>query len=310
MRRFALVLALASALVAAPAFAQVSATDAALAEKLFEDGRQLMAKRRYEEACAKLTESQRLDGGVGTLLNLGECFEKAGKVASAWATYHQAEAAATRDGQRKRASFAAARAKALAPALSYLVIEADPSVQVTCDGRSVGASSLGSAMPFDAGIHTIEAIAMGKKPWSSSVELAPKATQRIVVPALEPEPVTPVVPPPVPPPVVVRATAPKAPSTTQRTVGIALGAAGVVGVGLGTFFGLRARSLNGDANARCGPTTCDREGFQLTSDAKDQATLSTIAFTLGAVALAGGLVLYLTAPRRSAQVAFAPAFVF
>ncbi len=143
---------IASALLVRPALAQISAGDAALAEKLFDDARQLMAKKAYPEACPKLAESERLDPGVGTLLNLGDCYEKSGKVASAWATYREAEGASVRDGQKKRATFAASRAKALEPSLPYLVIEmpANVGASVTCDGKAVGATSLGTPMPFDA----------------------------------------------------------------------------------------------------------------------------------------------------------------
>lgn len=288
-------------LAPAPAFAQVAATDAALAEKLFEDGRKLMAQQRYEEACAKLSESQRLDPGVGTLLNLGECFEKNGKIASAWATYREAEAVATRDGQKKRATFAAAHAKALAPGLSYLVIDASGQVQITCDGRDIG-SSLSTPLPFDPGAHRIEARATGFRPWSTAVDLAPKATLRVHVPALEPEVVVPppvVVVPPPPPPAPV--------SRTPRYVAIGVGAVGVVGLGLGTFFGLRAKSLNDDAD--CDPSTCTRAGARAVDDAQTQATFSTIAFAVGAVAVVGAVVLYVTAPRTGLR-AFTNPFVF
>jgi hypothetical protein len=288
--------------VSGASFAQVSATNAALAEKLFEDARQLMAQQKYGEACAKLAESERLDPGVGTLLNLGECYEKSGKVASAWATYREAEGAAAREGQKKRASFAGSRARALAPDLSYLVVEtASPPAGLTirCDGKAIGGTSLGTPMPFDAGTHHVEAQAPGRRPWSTSVELAVKSTIRVAIPDLEvaPEPPDSARVPPVeksPPPPDPASSS----GTAQRVTGVALGVVGLVGVGVGSYFGLRAKDLHDDAESNhCTPVSCTQLGANLTSDARENATLSTVAFSVGAAALAAGVILYLVAPK-------------
>ena len=287
------------------ASAQVSASDAALAEKLFEDARQLMAQQRFAEACPKLVDSQRLDPGIGTLLNLGECFEKSGKIASAWATYREAEAAATREGQKKRAAFAGTRARALTPELSYLVIEAPdaPSgLTITCDDKPIGETSVGSPMPFDAGLHKLEARAPGHRPWEREVDLGLKATVRVTVPALEAAPE----PPPAPAPAAVVVIAPppggeaRSSGSAQRVTGLALGGLGLVGAGLGTWFGLRAKDLHDEAESlHCDPVSCTATGAAMTSDARDNATVSTVAFAVGAAALVAGAILYFTAPSAS-----------
>ena len=290
---------IASTLLVWPARAQVSAGDAALAEKLFDDARQLMAKKAYAEACPKLAESERLDPGVGTLLNLGDCYEKSGKIASAWATYREAEGASVRDGQKKRAAFATGHAKALEPSLSYLVVSTPPglAVSVTCDGKAIGATSLGTPMPFDAGPHHLEATAPGRLPWARDVELAVKATVRVPI-ELTDAPVATVVAPRAP--TVVAARRPASDGHGQRVLGVVAGGLGIVGLGVGSYFGLRAKSTNDDADAHCSASTCTREGGQLTSDARGQATASTVFFAVGAVALAAGIVLYLTAPHARA----------
>lgn len=315
LRRVAIGLVLgASLLVAQTSFAQVSATDAALAEKLFQDGRALMAQKKFADACAKLAESQRLDPGVGTLLNLAECFEKNGQVASAWATYREADAAATREGQKKRTVYAVARVKALTPELSYLTVEAPAAapagLRVTCDGKAIGAATMGSPMPFDAGPHRVEATAPGRHTWSKSVDLSPKSSLKVSVPDLEVEAPPPPPPEPVRPPpaaVLVPAAPPPAPdqgssSPAQRVTGVILGAVGIAGIGVGSYFGIRAMGNHNDAeNNHCSAVSCDPTGGSLNDDARGQATISTIAFAAGGVMLVAGAILYFTAPAGAGK---------
>src|SRR5262245_37563455 len=52
--------------------------DAAAAEALFREGRQLMDSGAIAQACVKFEESLRLDPALGTMLNLAVCEERAG----------------------------------------------------------------------------------------------------------------------------------------------------------------------------------------------------------------------------------------
>jgi len=71
----------------------------------------------------------------------------------------------------------------------------------------------------------------------------------------------------------------------------------VVGVVVGSVFGLKASSDWDDAQADCTPyPKCGPKGAQLGEDASDAATISTIAFVVGGAAIAGGVILWLTAP--------------
>src|SRR6188508_1232334 len=71
----------------------------AAAEALFIEGRRLVAEGKTAEGCAKFAESQALDPGVGTLLNLARCYERIGRTASAWTTYREAASRAQAAGQ-------------------------------------------------------------------------------------------------------------------------------------------------------------------------------------------------------------------
>src|SRR5688572_14112375 len=67
------------------------ARDPAAAEALYRAGRDAAKKGDWDSACAKFAESQRLDPAPGTLLNLADCEERRGLIASAWTHYVEAE---------------------------------------------------------------------------------------------------------------------------------------------------------------------------------------------------------------------------
>ena len=69
MARELRVLVLAGACTLVPTLAHGQGSEA-LAQKLFDDAVELMENGRFAEACPKLSESQRIDPGGGTLLNL------------------------------------------------------------------------------------------------------------------------------------------------------------------------------------------------------------------------------------------------
>ncbi len=285
-----------------------SGADKAAAEDLFRAAKSLADAGNHAGACPKFELSQRLDPGIGTLLYLADCYEKTGRYASAWATFLEAAAAARAAGQADREQLARELAGALEPKLSKLaiVVEATsdvPGLQVTRDGAPVDRGLWGIASPVDAGPRRIEAKAPGKLTWSSVVDVKGTQPVSVSVPPLADAPVTPAGPAPAP----VAATAPAGAVTPapaeadrgsgQRTLGYVVGGLGVVGLGVGAVFGLQAKSKNDEADSHCGKDgLCDDEGVTLGEDALAAATLSTIAFGIGAAGVVGGLVLIVTAP--------------
>src|SRR5437762_4686516 len=116
------VLALGAFVAPRGAWGQSGETSRTAAETLFIEAKKLMEAKRFDEACPKFADSQRLDPGVGTLLNLALCYERQGKVASAWSTYRDAASAARTAGQADRENMARQRASALEPRLSRLTV--------------------------------------------------------------------------------------------------------------------------------------------------------------------------------------------
>ena len=302
-----------------PRAARAQGTDKALAEELFRQGQTLMQEKRYAEACPKLAESQRLDPGTGTLLNLGVCHEREGKLATAWAEYNEVITFAQRDGRQDRVAYAKERIQAVEPRLARLKIELapgaeTPGLEIRLDGNLVGRPALGVAAPVDPGPHEVSASAPGKRAWKSSA-IAPDGagSVAILVPVLEDAPAEETAPAA---PVVATQGSPSAdqrPSDgkTQRVVAYVLGGVGIVGIGVGTVFGLNAISKNKESNENgCNGNECTSAAAETRRDAQSAGTISTVAFVVGGAALAGGVVLFFTAPRRksgmTARVTLAP----
>jgi tetratricopeptide (TPR) repeat protein len=175
-----------------PAAAQTE-TRAAVAEALYRQARDLMAAGKYDEACPKFAESQRLDPATGTLLNLAACHEKQGRFATAWLEYSDAQMAARRDAREDRVEYARARAHELEPKLSRLTLSLapgadDPALNIELDGASVGRAVIGAPTPVDPGRHTVRVSAPGKNPWSASIEIGVTEQQSLVIPPLETAP--------------------------------------------------------------------------------------------------------------------------
>jgi hypothetical protein len=84
----------------------------------------------------------------------------------------------------------------------------------------------------------------------------------------------------------------------QRIVGLVAGGVGVVGLGLGAVFGVLASSSWKTAQSECPDHTgCSPQAMNDRSHAVTDATASTVGFIAGGALLAGGLTLFLTAPK-------------
>jgi len=289
------------------AHAQESAADKAAADALFKEGRKLLAAKNYDQACPKFAESFKLSERLGTLLNLATCHEEQGKTASAWAEFNEATALAKKDKDKKREKYARKHADDLEKRLARISFALPDSLRdavLELDGTEVGAGVRGTALPIDPGTHQIEVKAPGKKSWSTTIEVKDEpGTTKIEVPELESEtepasaPATTTAAPSGDAP----ATQPKTASEGSNTLGwVALGV-GVVGVGVGSYFGLATFSKKKDSEDHCGEAIgqsdanrCDATGVDLRDQAKSAATLSTIGFAVGAVGVGAGVYLLAT----------------
>ena len=306
MRRPALAPALVPALVLLAALASATPARAqsneAAAEALFNEGTALVEAGHVEAGCKKLEASEALDPATGTLIHLGDCYEKLGRTASAWARFREAASRASKDGRTDWETVAKARAGELEPKLARLKVDAPAGVAVRRDGQDVPPAAYGSALPVDPGDYTLTASAPRKKTWTGKVHVDAAALAAVRVPALEDD--------------ASAATGDgrdahagaqtdEGSGSTLRTIGWAAGAVGIVGVAVGGVSGLIAIGQN-DKSKRVCPNDglcADDTARSENASARTAATISTIGFIAGGALLAGGVALVLAAPAASSASA-------
>ncbi len=311
-----IVIALALALAAA--FAAPARAQGAEAETLFREGKRLMKKGQLAKACEKFDAADRLDPTAGTEINLADCREKNGQLATAWAMFVKTAATAKRTGDGAREAEARRRAVALESQLVYLTIEVPEASRI--DGLVLKRNDtvLDEALwdqrvPVDPDEYTISGEAPGREPWSTSVVVKTK-NKKVEVPVLDKRPeakrTAPARSVAAAPPDAEVATSPSEPSsfTGRRKLALAVAAVGVVAAGVGVGFGLKAGSVEDDANAICPASACmDPHAVDLNKTARRDALYANIGFAAGGAAVIGAAVLWFTgSPRPRDAVSIVP----
>ncbi|MBS2017926.1 MAG: hypothetical protein JST00_33935 [Deltaproteobacteria bacterium] len=309
--RSARVVLLLTLTVAVPraAVADTGGQDKALAEALFDQGVAAMKQGQNAEACPKLAESQRLDPAPGTLLYLADCYEKVGKLATAWATFREAAASAHAGNQPAREELGNRRAALLAKELPYVTVAAPSAAsgtEIRLDDTPLRTALWGTEVPVDPGSHAIHASGAGLVPWSTTINVGRGEHVRVDVPVLAreaggqaPAAVSPPSEPTTSPPPEVHEPGRR---SWQRPAGLVIGAVGLVAIGVGSVFGARAFSKWGDAEPLCPNDLCTPEGRELADSASSAAGLSTGMFVAGAVLATTGAVLFFTAPKSASSM--------
>jgi hypothetical protein len=279
------------------------AEDQAAARSLFDEARKLAKAGQYADACPKFEAAARLYSSAGILLNLGDCYEKIGRTASAWTEFGESAAAADRANRRDQAREARRRQAALQPKLSRITIVVPHEVVglvITQDQTDLTEAAWGSPIPVDLGAHAIRAHAPGHDDWETTVDVSsPGQTVSVEVPELKSTPVA-AAPPPaatgsssagyptsLPPP--VAETEPEKPRS--RVAGIVVAGVGAaIGIGGGVLMGVEA---NRAASARASDTTAatSQTSINQYDSTKTPYYLGVAALAAGGVVAISGVVL-------------------
>lgn len=290
----------------------------AAAESLFQEARTAMLDGDYAKACPLLEEVTRLEPRApGAKVKLAECYEGAGKLASAFAMYSVAASFARDANQPDRAEWALDRATVLGEKVSRLTIRVGdanasiPGLTIERDGDLVGRAQWGVAIPVDGGPIGVTAKAPGFHPITLRVEIAAQGDRaELVVPALIPEVAAGT---PDPPPASTPEKTPPAPDTPapdapQDGVPVWVWIVGSTGLAtglVGVAFRIDAAVVEGEQSDACGqalaacPRTFDVEG----SNARKELDFGLfvglgVTGAVGvAVAIVGGIVDATTSSR-------------
>lgn len=250
MRVRAAALAVAIGVAPATAIAQPvrepTPEEKSIAEALFDEARRLRDEGKYAACSARLEESQRLDPGGGTLLNLATCRRLEGKTATAHALFVEALAVARRDGRSDRVEAAERAIAELEPTLAFVVVVVPEGARVVGLSVELGDARLadvawGTRIPVDPGTIRVSVSAPGHTTQTTDIAAAPSSVTPFTVTALR-----------------VRADDPARPSRSRIAwrPGIAVradvdgrfrGATAYAGafIGLGSFFDVGAGALLG-----------------------------------------------------------------
>lgn len=295
----------------------------------FLQGKRLRDEGRCAAAIGELEASVGLEPSIGAHYNLGVCNEKLGKNRQALLHYDAALALAKDRTDERLREIRAQREEFLAntPHVRLaLTLPVPPDLRVTVDGEVVPPEDLQAEtrlFPSTSGrrAHEIVAIAAGFEEARLTVDEA--ALRRhdllpLVLRRPEPEggsePVS-------PPAVVVQSGG----WTWRHWTGIGVGAAGLVAMGFAGYVGVDYLIDRGAANAALDETGCFDEARVFTCPArdvtradvagavernntlengmKDKAPFAIGAAAVGGLLVAGGLVLFLTAPRAESAAA-------
>lgn len=273
--------------------------NAAAADALFQAARLLVEEKKFAEACPKFEASYRLEKTFGTLMNMADCHENIGKIATAWAEWGEAAERAAKEGD-KREPYVRQRRAALTerlPKLQINVTRPRAGLDVSRDGVTVDEAVYGLALPVDVGTHRVVVRRGEQVLKEETVETQEKALATV---NLDLEAIDKAAPPP-PPPSKTTGPAPlvimPAPSS-QKTIGFVVGGVGGAGVLAAAVVEIVAlvKKGNADEPSSCVDKFCTQAGLDTVESAATLAEVGQWVGIVGLVGVAVGATLILTAP--------------
>lgn len=262
------------------------APDKKLADKLFKEGRAAFDKGDFAEACPRFEASFKADPTPGTLLNLGVCESRQGKLTSAHRRLK--ELMARLPPNDDRIPFAQDLLRKLEARIPQLTLTLAPGAPP--DTKVVGGDgaplATGTALSLDPGEYRLTITAADRAEAHVDVKLAEGQRESLTVA----------------PGAAAAQSSAAAPAPAnqgarlRRTLGFVAGGVGVAGFGVAAVSGALLLGKKSDIDAHCPKKLCDAEGLRLRDEAKKTPLLplNTAGWIIGIAGVAAGAVLVAT----------------
>ncbi len=275
------------------------------ADELFEQGRKLLNAEPSDPAgaCEKFNEAIKIDPDApGTMLNLGLCNEKLQKYRTAlyWFRKAQARAAEAKPPLPSYEAAAKEHTYELAGKVATIKIAfAEPppaDVRVKLDGEDIKADELAKT-EVDPGSHTLVAGAPGKKIFTQDFTVEGRGGQTLTISFVEGDNT-----------IVIDRGA----GRRKAAVLLAVGGGVLWATSGGVSLWAKGKYDNYATDGMPDPVKCGCDEDTATTKANHYQTIArwvaTPIFAAGALAIAGGIALYVTAPdkERIDRTVFAP----
>ncbi|MBL8743668.1 MAG: hypothetical protein JNK04_21310 [Myxococcales bacterium] len=282
--------------------------DIGSADQLFAQAKQLMSEGKFAQACAKFEASYDADPALGALLNLADCLERDGRMASAYGRWGDAIDYANKKND-ERAKFARERRDEIRPKLSFVTLavkgEADDLTVFKGDTK-LSKGAFGTALPTDPGETVIQVVrGTDQVLWETTIVLSEAEQKTVDIPLDVIAKANPTA--------TKKRTAgagrsgergevPEGFWSTQRIAGFVVGAGGLLVAGGGFALGGIAQSKKSDLDAECSESDttrlCTPEGLEIADEARTFAEASTYTLVAGGIVVAVGITVIITAPNE------------
>ncbi|HEU4580477.1 MAG TPA: hypothetical protein VFS67_19610 [Polyangiaceae bacterium] len=282
-----------------------------LARSVAVTGREAFNAGDYETALALFRRAFTLYPAPTVVLYEARTLEKMGlllEAADAYLRTTQTQVPSDAPGQFAEAIAAARQEeRALRTRIPTLTLRVDgvsandPNLEVSINGRAIGAAQLDQAQRLNPGTYRIKGSIGGDRSDIAEVVLSEgqkaSVALNLAAPSLSPPAPTVIHPAPT----AVDGERPASPGDTLRLAAYISGGVGLVGLGGGIVTGLIAVKKHSQAESECQDNNCDPDGPGpgMVKDFQSMRTVSTVFYGVGAAGLAAGVVFWLVAPSAS-----------